>query len=164
MMGRLATGIALVMVLAIATHADDRREAIEKAKRRAAETARKDGPHRTPVNFPRADAITGGLSAQAAISLWPQFSIALHDRMYRGERKFAVNVIGSLEGADTSVIRAKDDRQRGAALAQIQGVCALFLTTPGIPLTPVERDTLAAYSMKAGEARMVLGKQAPRRR
>jgi hypothetical protein len=73
--------------------------------------------------------------------------------MLRANRKSALMVMAPLDGSDTSVAQCKTEAQRAVALAQIQGACATFLTTPGIPLAAEERDLLAAYAAKVGEAR-----------
>lgn len=145
----VATGALILAVLAPVDGAN-RSEALERARRKAAESPKQGGQRRDPAHFPKREAVVGG----DALALWPQFSAVLHDRMHRANRKVTLNVMGTLEGADMTVSRTKDDQQRSIALAQIQAACAMFLVTPGIPLTVDERDLLAAYAAKAGEARV----------
>jgi len=143
--------VAGALILSVLSPVDgaSRSEALERARRKAAESPQQGGQRGDLARFPKRQAVLGG----DALALWPQFSAVLRDRMLRADRKVAVNLVGTIEGADMTVSRTKDDRQRGIALAQIQAACAMFLVTPGIPMTADERDLLAEYAAKAGEAR-----------
>lgn len=110
-----------------------------------------------PARFPPKEALESALTPQGALGLWAQFSRVLRDRMQHANKKSALIVMAPLNGSDMTAARAATDAQRGAALAQIQATCSVFLTTPGIPLTADERDLLAAYAARVGEVRQPKG-------
>lgn len=132
---------------------DSRADALEKARRKVAGAPKGGNVQRSSVRFPPQESLGSASTAEGALALWGQFSPVLRDRMLRANRNAALNVIGVLQGADTMAANAGNGGQRNAALAQIQATCATFLTSPGIQMTTQERDLLAAYAAKVGEAR-----------
>lgn len=150
---RVAGIVALLSCGVAAPGADDPAAAFEKARQRADAAARAGAIQQAPVRFPPRERLDLAATAEGALALWAQISPVLRERMLRANRRSALMVMAPLDGSDTSVAQGKSEAQRAVALAQIQGACATFLATPGIPLTAEERDLLAAYAARVGEAR-----------
>ncbi len=151
--GVIAAILLLASWAAALPGADGSAEAFEKARRQAEEAAKRGGPRQAPARFPPKEALGLAASPEGALALWGRFSPVLRERMMRADKTVTVMVMTPLNGADLSASRARTGAQRGVALAQVQAACATFLSTPGVPLTAGERDLLAAYAAKVGEAR-----------
>lgn len=151
---RPAALLLLAVSAASVPAADKQAEAYEKARRRADEVAKAGMVQQAPARFPTKEALGSAATPGGALALWGQLSPVLRERMLRANRTVGLSVMGTLQGADMSVANVKTEAQRGVALAQIQATCATFLSAPGIPMTADERDLLAAYAARVGEARL----------
>jgi hypothetical protein len=121
-----------------------------EAKRPAQGQESPDSKESPKAKLPSEAALASASTLGGALALWASFSPVFRERMQRAPRRTAAQVIGVLNGADMTVEGARTDEFRRIALAQIQGVCAVFLTTPGIDFSSKERDLIAAYAARAG--------------